>query len=105
MDGQRFDTIAKSLASGMTRRHALRGLVAGIGGVALIQGMHDEGAARNRCCRQLKNIEAATNCHNLGGPTCTVINFQCTRRRRSKGGGCTGGWACEDVTKVNPPCH
>ena len=113
MDAITFDTATRLLGSGMTRREALRGLVAGaaalVTGGALLQA--DDASARNR--RKTKNnrkrnrkqnapqdpapVGAVVTCSNLGtacglGANTLVCNCRLTKE---------GTQTCTNV--VNPP--
>ncbi len=75
MDGTRFDTVARRLASGMNRREVLRGLVAGA--VAALSG----GAALGAASAQEDDL-ARRRCKRAGAP-CTS-NRQCCPKKTNR---------------------
>jgi hypothetical protein len=77
MGAHRFDTVAKALAHGTTRRRVLRGLVAGIGGGAVIALTGHQASAGKCCARAYKDAKA--ECRNMR-KGCTPDNFECTEQ-------------------------
>ena len=75
MDARQFDSVTKALAHDTTRRRVLRGLVAGIGGGALI-GLTGRPASAGKCCQQ-KHRDARAECRTFG-KGCSPDNFSCT---------------------------
>jgi hypothetical protein len=113
MDTDKFDTVARFFGSGMTRRKALRGLVAGaaplIGGGLLLAA--EDAAAKRRHKKKHKKkkdqpqdapqdpapVGAVVTCSNLGtacglGTNTVVCNCRLTKE---------GAQTCANV--VNPP--
>ena len=63
MDGPKFDAVARRLASGLTRRGAVRGLVAGaVGAVASRTGLREAEAGRRRCLRAGEQCDRNGQC-------------------------------------------
>jgi hypothetical protein len=89
MDAQRFDTVAKALAYGTSRRRVVRGMVAGIGGGALIGLTGRQASAGRRCCRRARRA-AKRECQEIG-EGCSPDNFTCTN---NGDGTCSPAYGC-----------
>ena len=61
MDAHRFDTVVKALRTDTTRRRMLRGLVAGMGGGALVHLTERAVPAAGKCCAETRKF-ARTFC-------------------------------------------
>ena len=117
MDGTRFDTAAKALARGMTRRTVIKGLFAGLGTVAVSRtpaaaltctppgGLNycnadseccDNGLCRNGICQCPTGEKiCGTGCIPLAqtcGPTYCPVGFR------------TCGGTCIDITRDSRNC-
>jgi hypothetical protein len=93
MDAGRFDAMARASVTAVSRRRALRGLLAGAGGSVLVHltGGQSTAARFQRCC-QRRQREAREVCVGLGGETCNrLYDFEC---HRTDQGGCSLEWRC-----------
>jgi hypothetical protein len=98
MDSQKFDSLVKTLASGASRRHVLKGLTAGAVGLVGARALRGDASAQTTCpaggegCRSDANCTAGGACcigtcargnagQGVGGNVCTYAERLCTRGR------------------------
>jgi hypothetical protein len=112
MDSQKFDSLVKTLASGASRRHVLKGLTAGAVGLVGARALRGDASAQTTCpaggegCRSDANCTAGGACcigtcargnagQGVGGNVCTYAERLCTRGRVCVESG--DGFRCRNV--------
>ena len=78
MEARQFDTVVKTLGHGTSRRRRLRGLLAGVGGSALVPLTRSQAMAGDcgKDCAERRQ-ELMRECRAVG-PKCRLVDFSCT---------------------------
>jgi hypothetical protein len=101
MDGSRFDTLAKTLATASPRRQALTAALGGALGILGLRQPEDVGAARSGKCKQTPGV-----CQICKKGKCSKKNGKkkCKAGKilpKAEGTACTGG-SCQGGSCVSP---
>lgn len=103
MDGSRFDTIAKNLANGMSRRRVLRGMLGAVAGLVAAPVVRGEAAtcyAAGQACNV--DVECCVGTCDYGLCRCPAGKTNCNGLCRDNCDGCPTGWVkcngfCRDL--------